>query len=572
MHAIRKTKVISPRLLETLAAAALLSGCHGELVSDSAAPGAPSDLSGAAGSTSGGNLGDSPVSAADCKDPSAMNAGIGRWRRLTASQYRNTVEDLLGVEPDIGAFLHDSKTGSFSTNAELPAQSADIDHYQASAEKLARAAASNLPALLGCDPARGGEEACAAGFIDSFGRRAYRHALSASERSALDAVYRVGRQESFAKGIELVIEAALQAPQFLYVLEFGKPAQAPLFELDAYELASRLSYLFWNSAPDTELFAKAESGALLAPEELSAQARRLMQSERFLESAISFHSQLFRVERLSQPGVVSKDPLHTPEFGDALAGALIDETASFVRHLFGSGGGSVRSLLTSKVGFPQAELLDVYGLSSPPTGDRLDVTDGSRSGILTLPAVMAAVPPIPTRHQAVMRGNLIRQELLCSVVPPPNVAVNFELPPNADQLSNQELLRVHKDNPSCAGCHELMDPIGFAFETYDAVGRYASTTPQGDAIDSTGYVEGLDGNRVNFANAAELSEKLATSPSVRSCIARQWFRFALARDPRAGDECSLAAMDQVLTQGDGDLSRALLALVTSSAFRHRKGP
>jgi len=512
------------------------------------------------------------VSAADCTDSAVVDAGVGRWRRLTAAQYRNTVSDLLGFSADNAAFLQDSKTGPFATNADLPPQSGDIDNYQTLAERLAGTAAQNLPALLaGCDPAASGEDACAASFIASFGARAYRHALSDKQRVALSAVYEVGKQESFAKGIELVVEAALQAPEFLYVTEFGAEVPGPLRELDDYELASRLSYLFWNSMPDAALFEKAASGALKDPAERLAQAERLMQSERFLTSASSFHSQLFRIERLSLPGVISKDSKLNPEFGNELKAAMATEADSFVRYLFSEAGSSVKALLTSKVAFPQGPLLGVYGLSAAPVSGRLDVADGTRSGILTLPGVMTAVPPLPTRHQAVMRGNMIRKELLCNVVPPPNVAVNFELPPNADQLSNQELLRAHKDNPSCSGCHEMMDPIGFGFETYDGVGRYITTTAAGDAIDSTGYVQGLDGAQADFSNASQLGEKLAASPSVRSCMATQWFRFALARDPHAGDECSLARVDKVLTTGDGDVRQALLALVSSDSFRIRKG-
>jgi hypothetical protein len=498
------------------------------------------------------------------------DAGRGRWRRLTAAQYRNTVQDLLGLSADTSAFLQDSRTGAFATNAELPAESADIDHYQASAEKLAAAAVQNLQSLLGgCDPATLGEDACATRFIADFGAGAYRHSLSEAQAAALTKVYQVGKAESFSKGIELVVQAALQAPQFLYQVELGTESASALRPLDDYELASRLSYLLWNTMPDAELSQKASAGALGSPVELSAQAERLMQSDRFLESAALFHRQLFRVERLSQPGVVSKDPEAHPDYDDALRAALVAEANDFVRYLMRDAGSSVRSLLTARVGFPSASLAGVYGAGAPTSG-RFDVPDATRSGFLTLPAVMAAVPPIPTRHQAVMRGNLIRSELLCETVPPPNVAVNFELPPNADQLSNQELLRVHKDNPACSGCHELMDPIGFGFESYDGVGRYVTTTGGGEPIDVSGYVEGLDGARAAFTGAAELGEKLAASPSVRACLAKQWFRFALAREPVTGDECSLSSVTGALADGDGDMQQAVRTLVSSHAFRHRK--
>ncbi len=556
----------------------LISACTGALTGEAGTGPGLAATGGSAGSASSGGVGMASgglppvVTAADCKNRGIPDAGVGRWRRLTAQQYQNTVRDLLGLTADRSAFLQDSKTGAFATNAELPAQSGDIDNYQTTAEKLAKQAAANLPALLGsCDPKVQGEDACADAFITDFGERAYRHALTSQQKTALKKVYEVGKVDSFADGIALTVEAALQAPEFLYMVEFGEDASSPLHELDDYELASRLSYLLWDSMPDAELFTKAKAGALKSATELSTQAQRLMQSERFLASASSFHDQLFRVERLAQAGVVSKAPEHSEVFDASLKAAMVVEADDFVRYLFAEGGATVRSLLTAKVAFPKGPLAALYGLAAPPTSGRLDVLDGTRSGFLSLPAVMAAVPPLPTRHQATMRGNLVRRELLCGLVPPPNVAVNFMLPPNAESLSNQELLRVHKDNPSCSGCHELMDPIGFGFESYDGLGRYITQTPHGDSIDSKGYVQDLDGATVDFANAGELGEKLAASPAVRSCLATQWFRFALAREPHPGDECSLSAVDEVLVAGDGDMRQALMTLISSDAFRIRKG-
>lgn len=548
-----------------LAAAACTGALHGE-DAPTASGGTSTTGPGAGGSTS--SAGGPPVTSSDCKAEDPPDVGRGRWRRLTVAQYRNTVRDLLGVEADTSSFLQDSKTGAFATNAELPPQSGDIDAYQAVAEKVAESAASRLEPLLGgCDPAVTGEDACAAAFISDFGARAYRRALSERQRDALTAAYRVGKAESFAKGLQLVIEAALQAPEFVYLVELGADAGGPVRPLDDYELASRLSYLLWDTMPDPPLLAKARSGALQS--ELSAEAGRLMQDERYLLAAASFHEQLFRVDRLARPGVVTKAPELEARFDAPMKAALQAEARAFVRHVFTARGGTVKELLTAQVAFPSAPLLGVYELAG---ASEAPVTVTMRSGFLTLPAVMAAVPPLPTRHQAVMRGNLIRRELLCGVVPPPNVAINFELPPNADELSNQELLRVHKENPSCSGCHELMDPIGFGFEGYDGLGRFSTTTAQGDVVDATGYVEGLDGARATFDGAVSLGSQLAASPQVRSCLSRQWFRFALARDPQAGDECSLAAVDGVLSQGDGDIPRALLALVESPAFRHRKVP
>jgi Protein of unknown function (DUF1592)/Protein of unknown function (DUF1588)/Protein of unknown function (DUF1595)/Protein of unknown function (DUF1587)/Protein of unknown function (DUF1585) len=560
-----------PRQVQWIAlVAALVGACQGSIPEDGATVGgAPSGGSTSGGGSSTGGSGGAPVRPQDCQANAPSDAGVGRWRRLTIAQYENTVRDLLGVDADTSAFLQDSKTGAFATNADLPPQSGDIDAYQTVAEKVAASAIVDLPRLLGgCDVATTGEDACAAAFISDFGARAYRRSLSESQRQALTAVYQVGKAESFAKGIELVVEAALQAPEFVYLVEVGSETGSALRPLDDFELASRLSYLLWDTMPDAQLAAKARNGTLRA--ELTTEAGRLMQDDRHLSVASSFHEQLLRVDRLARPGVVTKAPEVQEKFDTAMRSAMLAESRAFIRHVLTERGGTVKALLTAPVAFPTEPLLSVYDLPGPTAGAPVEVR--TRSGFLTLPAVMAAVPPLPTRHQAVMRGNLLRRELLCDFVPPPNVAISFELPPNAAELSNQELLRVHKENPSCSGCHELMDPIGFGFEAYDGLGRYAATTAQGDAVDTTGYVEGLDGGRALFDDAVSLGNQLAASPEVRSCLAKQWFRFALARDPLLGDECSFAAVDRVLASGDGDIHGAIVALVESPAFRHRKVP
>lgn len=355
----------------------------------------------------------------------------------------------------------------------------------------------------------------------------------------------------------------------MYVVEHGLDTPEPVRALDGYELASRLSFLFWGTVPDVELLAHAHGGTLAAPAELERQARRLMGDDRFLESAFSFHSQLFRIESLGLPGIVSKDVSKHPGFGDELKHSMLAEAHDFIGHVLGEAGGNVRALLTAPIAFPHGSLLGVYDLPDAPLS-RFDISDGTRSGILTLPAVMAAVPAVPSRHQATFRGNLVRKELFCQVVAPPNVAVSFELPPNADQLSDQELLRVHKDNPSCAGCHELMDPIGFGFDNYDGLGHFATTGANGEPLDTSGYMRGTDVDQP-FSGPRELAEKLAASPQVRACLSKQWFRFALARDPGDGDACSLLAVETTLQDGDGDIREALVSLVTSDAFRYRKG-
>jgi hypothetical protein len=492
----------------------------------------------------------------------------GKWRRLTQLQYRNTVKDLLGLDADTSQFLHDTQTGPFATNAGLPAQEVDIDRYREQAEALATRAAADVVKLTRCDPKVMSEDGCAAAFIAELGARAYRHPLTAEEIGALQRVYAVGKQESHAAGIRLVVEAILQSPSFLYLVEVGGAPQTGVAKLTGYEVATRLSYLLWNTMPDADLFAAAKSGALDQPEGVRKQAERLLASDRFLDTAIAFHTQLFGIARLAHEGEVEKDEKKFPEFDAPLRAAMQEEARRFVQHVFTRLDGSVETLLTAPLVFPSGPLTKLYNLGAPASDGRLQVTNGSRAGLLTLAGTMAATPALATPYAAVMRGHLVRSHLLCQEIPPPTVMVEFKAPPGAEMMSQQQLLRVHQENETCSPCHKLMDSIGFGFENFDNVGRYRTTGADGAKIDTSGEIVGLEGGA--FANLGELVGKLARSPEVRSCVAQQWFRYTLGRDITGGDACSVSLMEKALQQGGGDVRQGVLSLVGSDAFRYRR--
>ncbi len=564
-----KRSWLSPASRGVVLLATLLPACSGSVNGGSGSDEGGSGAGQGGGNGEGGNAGGP---AAQCRADDPATTGTGKWRRLTAAQYHNTVKDLLGLDADTSGFLLDSTTGPFATNAKLPAQEVDIDSYRSAAEALATNAVKDLPKLLaGCDSKTTGEDACADRFIDDFGRRAFRHPLSDAERTALKQLYTVGKEESFVMGLRLVVEGALQAPGFLYVTEYGQGGDATAAQkLDGYEVASRLSYLLVNSMPDPVLFQAAADGVLDQPDGVRAQAQRLLDGGGFLDTVTSFHTQLFRIGKLAQAGVVTKDQVKYTAWNDALKQAMQDEPRRFLGHIFASGDGTVREILTSPVVFPTGPLAAIYGLTAGADGSAQS-TGGQRTGILTLAGVMSAVPAVPTRYKATIRGNMIRDVVFCSAVPLPEVAVEFKSPPNADQLSSQELLRAHQENDTCRPCHQLMDPIGFGLENYDPLGRFIEQTEGGETIDNTGEIIGTDVEG-EFVGPQALMEKLAASVDVRNCMAEQWFRFALAREPdEAADACSIATLQTALQENGGDVRGALISFVGSDAFRFRRG-
>jgi hypothetical protein len=500
-----------------------------------------------------------------CTSP---EVGVGRWRRLTNLQYRNTVRDLLGLEADTSGFLLDTTSGPFAANAELPPQSSDIEHYADAAASLATRAVANLPKLA-CDPKVTGEDPCATKFIADFAARAYRRPPTAEETAALTKVYGVGKEESFTAGIRLVVEAVLQSPSFLYMAEFGAGAGGTR-KLSGYEVASRLSYLLWNTMPDSGLINAAASGALDQPDAVAKEAMRLVASPRFTDTVSSFHAQMLGAEKLSQPGVVSKDPAAYPEFNDELKAAMQDETNRFLRDVFTAGDGTITSVFTATHSFPSGPLAKLYGAPAPGAGGRVDFTDGTRYGILTQGSFLASQPSVQTHYQAVLRGKSVRVNVLCQDIAPPPVGVDFSLPPGADKMTQQQLLRIHQENPSCKGCHQLMDNIGFGFENYDGIGRYRTKAADGSMIDASGDVMSSDVQGA-FTGPKQLTDKLAQSQEVRACMAKQWFRFTFGREAAEADRCSLASIGAALGAGRGDVRQALIALVKSDAFRYRRG-
>ncbi len=561
-----------PRLFSEWVSAGLVgavlftgAGCSGSIVSGQAG------VSGNKPGDSGSGPQEIPDEQTACAGSSSVSPG--KWRRLTAAQYSNAVRDLLGPAPSISGFLPDSRTARFRTNAAFPVEEVDVGTYASTAESAAKAAVGNVKTLLGgCDTAApGGEDRCAAQFIKDFGERAYRHPLSVEESAALTKVYGVGKAESFAVGLRLVVEAALQAPRFLYMVESGIADDNGLRKLDGYEVASRLSFLLTGTMPDANLFAAARDGALDTAGGIADHARKLVDSPRFTGEVSRFHVELVGVDALADTTAVTKNTTKYPDFNDGMRAAMTDETRKFVAYVMDQGSGSVEELMSANYVFPAGPLAKVYGADAKAGADgRAIIEDGTRKGLLTLAGTQAVHPMLPTPRGAVNRGHMVRRDFLCNVVPPPDVEVEFSLPPNAEQMTAQELLRAHMENPTCNGCHRMMDSIGFGFENYDALGAYRTQDDGGHQIDATGEIEGITGDGV-FGNASEMVDKLAASPELRECMSTQWFRFAFGREPEDADACTQAKMISKLKDGQGNIREAVLSLVQSDAFRFKKG-
>jgi hypothetical protein len=511
-----------------------------------------------------------------CSDPAA-DIDNTPLRRLTNAEYLNTVSDLLGdvagLNLDFAAELTTADYPFRNKAAEQQTPPVLAYQYLTAAEKIAADTVKNrLSRVLSCDPAAG-ELDCAKTFISAFASKAFRRPVDATQVQALLSVWQVGRDTGdFKTGVESAIAAALQMPEFLYRFEMSPPVGAQkLIPLDGWDMATRLSYLLWNSGPDDALIAAAQAGQLETPARISAQVTRMMSQPRAKEVVARFHEQWLQVTNIAS---LEKDPMVFPRFTPAVAAAMQKEVQSFVDAVVWQGDGKVASLFNAPYTFLNDVLGRFYGVTGQgATFARVEQTAlGIRpaSGILTMGGLLAEHADrndtSPTR-----RGIFVRKALLCEDLPPPPANVNIVPPVQQPNQTRRQAMTAHVKDPFCASCHTMMDPIGFGFEGFDASGAWRSTD-SGQPVDTSGSIAGSD-VAGTFSGPTELGAKLASSDEALACAATQWFRFAFGRDAGQmtdGDLCAVKTLQTALKEG-GALA-LVRAIPQTAPFLYRKIP
>ena len=488
-------------------------------------------------------------------------------RRLTREEYNNTVRDILGdTTKPASAFPPDETVGGFESNSIAPATSLLVERYMDVAEQIAARARERLDVVAPC-PAGQPQEDCAAAFLHTFGRLAFRRPLDEHERSTLLALYsekQVGTD--YAGGIQLALEAILQSPQFLYRLEPVDEESGSMRPLTGFEVATRLSYFVWSSTPDEELLNLAAGDQLREPEDIERATRRLLSDPRARDGVRNFHRQWLGLRELETE---SKDAVVSPAFTPELKAAMLEETLRFAAHAVFSEGDAVTTLLTSKQSFVNADLASLYGVTPPSEPFALvQLPSLQRSGVLTHASVLA-VHATAQETSPIMRGKFVREKFLCQEIPPPPPNVNIT-PPKVDPTrTTKERFLQHRTDRSCSGCHELMDPIGFGFEHYDSIGAWRDVVGA-FPVDAVGELSRAEEVNGSFDGAVELGKRLSGSAQVRHCIATQWFRFALGRGERDEDAASISSAYDAFKRAGFDVRELIVAITKSHAFRHAR--
>ncbi|MCA9542155.1 MAG: DUF1592 domain-containing protein, partial [Myxococcales bacterium] len=493
-------------------------------------------------------------------------------QRLSRVEYAHTLGDLLAADAPalIEALPPDVESLGFDNQAESQAVPTLLaERYLEVAEQLADEAVTR-PEVVACE-APSAPEDCARAFLAAFLPRAFRRPITADELDRFVETYALGAAEGdHAAGLSFALVHALLAPPFLYRLEDeGAPVErgdgSVEVPVGAYGMANRLSYALWRTMPDDVLFAAAAADALHTPEQIRAQAERLLADPRAEAMWADFFAQWTGIDQLA---TVEKDAAMFPEFDAARAG-LRAETEAFALDVVFGDDPRLATLLTADHAFASPETAALYDVDPPDAAlTRVALDPTVRAGLLTQPAVLA-VHAQSTRTSPVLRGHFIRESLLCGGVPEPPPGTNTSVPlidpqnPNFDDDPFAETMI----NPECLGCHRLMNPLGWALEGFDAIGRYAPDR-RGRPISTAGelYRSDVDGP---FDGPRALAERLAGSAQVHACVATHWFRFAHGHAERPGDRPALEGLIDDFTASGGDLHQLLLDTTTADTFRLR---
>jgi hypothetical protein len=562
-----------------LASAVTLVACSGQVADTSAEPSgeggaAGGDATGGAeqAGSSGGNGGaaGNGVSSIACK-PTNTQRAVPRvpLRRLTRDEYNNSVRDLLGdTSSPAKLFAADERSGRFLSNSNAPLNAMLYSQQQAAAETLADKAVANLSKIVPCDPKAMGDDACGTAFIAAFGKRAFRRPLDASETKRYQQVFSTAKTgATFVDGVRDVVTAMLQSPNFLYHVEFGSPgAKDANVRLSSYESVSRLSYFLWQSMPDDEALSLADKNPNLSAGQVTELAKRMMASPKFIEGVTTFHLQWLGIDGI---GGMIKDAAAYPSFSPALRDAMLEETKRFIANWASEDDSKVESLLMSRKTFLSKSLASVYGLPAPATDwTAVTLPSDQRVGILTQASVLG-VHAHTDQTAPINRGRFIREALLCQPISPPPKNVNTTVPAPTAGVTLRQRLDEHRVNPSCAGCHSLMDPIGLAFDRYDGLGKY-NAQRNGAAVDDSGKLTESGDADGDFAGAVGLATKLSSSNTFRQCVATQWYSFAMGGSVSELDECAQADLMKQFAASNYNVRSLLLSLANLDEFRFTK--
>lgn len=525
-----------------------------------------------------------------------------RVRRLTNAEYEATVRGLLSLDANMPLttnFPPDArqKLGYTLNDAQI-VSSVLATQLDATAQTLVAASrsAGRTMNLAPCSNASTQGETCAKSFIEKFGEKAYRRPLTADDVNPLLALYRAGAGNggTYDQGIDLVMRAILQSPNFLYVSEIGQ-GTGNVATLTGHELANTLSYFVTASPPDDALLAAAKSGELATPAGREQHLRRLIQTAPSRDRLVRMVREWLGIDGIA---AIAKDTTVYPNFPN-FRNAMAAESASFVNEVLQKGTGTVAELFGADWTFidsargatsqeASAYLTGFYGLGSGTAGTRAMLTSASggsgRVGILNQGAFLSVFAHAST-SAPVLRGVAIMRRIACmNVVDPVELNINVvpPVPDPAKPQTTRQLFAVHATDAACSSCHKIIDGFGFSFEQFDGMGAYRTggkevvkTTNGNVSLDVDSKTTIMTGTDLDgtYADSNALAAAIARSATVRACMARQMFRASAGRSDasvKMSEDAFVRLWSALPAEQQGKVIETLVAFVKSPLFSERR--
>ncbi len=491
-------------------------------------------------------------------------------RRLTESQYRNSIADIFG--PGIvvqGKFEPDRRIGGLlaSSGATLSITPAGFEAYAKMANGIARQVVDekNRGRLIGCTPQSVTlpDHACASQVLNHYGTLLFRRPLSPEElkkrADAADAATRLSG--NFYSGLSYSLTTLLSAPDFLFRVEMAVP-RGPGYSLDGYGRAARLSYMLWDSTPDAALLDAARSGLLDTEAGVKAQAARLMASPRLETGMRAFFSDFLQLDTL---GAITKDPTIYPKYSDEISASAREETLRTAIDLTLKKDGDLRELFTTRNTFINRSLAWIYDVPYNLNGDwmaYLFPADSGRSGILTQVSMLSMFSH-PGRSSPTKRGVALMEIFLCEPTPNPPANVDFSIvndTNNPTLRTVRDRLLAHATTPTCASCHTHSDPIGLSLEQFDSIGE-RRLKEGGRDIDASATIGGKQ-----FSGGAGLGQFLHDNPKVTACFVRKLFAYGTGDSNEELDRSTVRPFGEAFVAAQYRVQPLLSAIVTSPQF------
>jgi hypothetical protein len=493
--------------------------------------------------------------------PTALPAS--RIWRLSATQWKNTVASAFtGAAPDVSGFPSDTidpisgfSDDSTDNKVTFPLATAYFDSSDQVATQAASAAVTAFP-CLGTAPIA---VACGKTFVAAYGKKLFRRALTDAETTSYaNYLNSESMLDPAATAVTTILQAMVMSPNFIYRTELGNSKPGPV-DLTQNEIAEMLSYTIADIPPDDPLLAAADKGLLSDPATRETQALRLVAMPSAKDKLMTFWREYLALgDAPTTPGI---------------AASIYTEAQTFFNKVVWDQKGSYKDLLTASYTYADSTVAAVYGTAAPAADGRLTLDPKQRAGFMTSASMLVQTAAPSQAATVIHRGLLVRERILCETPPPPppdvqrDPALIQQGGADATAKENYDLFAMNK--PACNACHQMFQPLGLPFESYDALGKFRTSYPSGKPVITTGTLTDAGDATGPYNNVVDMATKLGASQIAQYCFTEQFAQFAFGR-PMSFDqeECTIRSMGDYVVGKGGQVSQLFVSLANApTAFQ-----